>query len=99
MNLLKRYRILFHERTMKELAPSYDRDAETRTSQEEADKAYKIIQECIQPYLSPLEAERVRNALVDTIYRVETGDEAVRIQKINDDTLVADMLSGINTGD
>lgn len=99
MNIFKRMMLLMHERTIKEIAPSYDRDASPVPTLQAIDEAYKAIDEMIQPWLSPLEAKQVHDALYDIIYRIDTGDSQVEIRKRSDDRAVASMLDNIDLGD
>jgi phage portal protein BeeE len=83
---------------MKELAPSYDRDAETRSSEEESERAYKLVDEAVQPWLSPLEAQRLHDALYDMIYRVLMGDKLVQHKNDSDELAVENILKDIDLG-
>ena len=63
MNLFKRFHILFKDRAMKELALSYDRDADYKDSVSAAETAYKVIDEAVKPWLSPLEAKLLHDTV------------------------------------
>jgi len=99
MNLLKRFHILFKERTMKELAPSYDRDADYKDSDSAAETAYKVIDEAVKPWLSPLEAKLLHDALYDMIYRVLMGDKLVQHHSDSDAIAVENILKDIDLGE
>jgi len=84
---------------MNELAPSYDRDAEFRSSDDESKRAYKLVDEAVQPWLSPLEAKMLRDALYDTIYRVLMGDKLVQHRSESDVIAVENILKDIDLGE
>ena len=99
MNLFKRFHILFKDRAMKELAPGYDRDADYKDSGSAAETAYKVIDEAVKPWLSPLEAKLSHDALYDMIYRVSMGDKLVQHHSESDAIAVENILKDIDLGE
>ena len=99
MNLFKRFHILFRDRTMKELAPSYDRDADYKDSGSAAETAYKVIDESVKPWLSPLEAKLLHDALYDMIYRVLMGGKLMQHRSESDEIAVDNILKDIDLGE
>ena len=57
------------------------------------------VDEAVKPWLSPLEAKLLHDALYDMIYRVLTGDNWAIIKKDDEDKTVANILKGIDLGD
>ena len=58
-----------------------------------------VIDEAVKPWLSPLEAKLLHDALYDMVYRVLTGDKLVQHRSESDVIAVENILKDIDLGE
>ena len=100
MNLFKRINLLFRSRTLEEMIPGYkDDSAKCRSSEQEYNVMLDFIEKGVQPWMTELEADRVKRALSSMALLVLYGDTRLKEQEFMNDIRATDVLKSVDLGE
>lgn len=100
MNLFKRVNLLFRSRTLEEMIPGYkDDSAKCRSSEQEYHVMLDFIEKGVQPWMTELEADRVKWVLSSMALLVWYGDSRLKEQEFMNDIRATDVLKNVDLGE